>query len=328
MTEGGGAPAAIETEALTKIFGPVRALDGIDLRVEPGEVFGFLGPNGAGKSTAIRILLDLIRPTSGAARVFGFDTQRESVDAHRCIGFLPDDVQLYNDLTAAQYFDYVQHLRGDVDAAQRDRLADDLQLDVHRRVGTLSRGNRQKVGLVQALMTRPRVVILDEPTSGLDPLMQEVIEETLREVAADGRTVFFSSHVLAEVEEVCTRVAILREGRIVDVFELAEQRRLLPRRVTVTFAGEAPPNGTFEGLPQVRQREHDGRRIVFETSGSVDPLIKALAAHNVEAIASHEATLEDLFLSYYGDRRHPHDDDSRVNTASAIDEASDGAGGE
>ena len=308
MTNGEGATAAIETTALTKDFGPVRALDGIDLRVEPGEVFGFLGPNGAGKSTAIRILLDLIRPTAGSARIFGFDAQRQSVDAHRCIGYLPDDVQLYNDLTAAQYFDYVQRLRGDVDAALRDRLVEDLQLDVNRKVGTLSRGNRQKVGMVQALMTRQRVVILDEPTSGLDPLMQEVVEDALRAVAADGRTVFFSSHVLAEVEEVCTRVAILREGRIVDVFVLAEQRRLLPRRVTVTFAEAAPPNGAFEGLPQVTQRGRDGRRIVFETSGSVDPLIKALATHTVEAIESHEATLEDLFLSYYGDRRHPHDD--------------------
>lgn len=308
MTNGDGATAAIETMALTKDFGPVRALDSIDLRVEPGEVFGFLGPNGAGKSTTIRILLDLIRPTSGSARIFGFDSQRESVEAHRRIGFLPDDVQLYNDLTAAQYFEYVQRLRGDVDAALRDRLVDDLQLDVNRKVGTLSRGNRQKVGMVQALMSRPRVVILDEPTSGLDPLMQEVVEDALRTVAADGRTVFFSSHVLAEVEEVCTRVAILREGRIVDVFVLAEQRRLLPRRVTVTFAGDAPPNGVFEGLPRVTQRGRDGRRIVFETLGSVDPLIKALAAHTVEAIESHEATLEDLFLSYYGDRRHPHAD--------------------
>jgi ABC-2 type transport system ATP-binding protein len=308
MSDNGRGTAAIETEALAKDFGPVRALDGIDLRVESGEVFGFLGPNGAGKSTTIRILLDLIRPSSGSARIFGFDAQRESVDAHRCIGYLPDDVQLYNDLTAEQYFDYVQRLRGDVYPDLRDRLVEDLQLDIHRRVGTLSRGNRQKVGLVQALMTRPRVVILDEPTSGLDPLMQEVVEDALRDVAADGRTVFFSSHVLAEVEEVCTRVAILREGRIVDVFDLAEQRRLLPRRVTVTFAGDVPPNGTFEGLPHVRQRDRDGRRIVFETSGSVDPLIKALAAHDVEAITSHEATLEDLFLSYYGDRRHPHDD--------------------
>ncbi len=294
--------AAIETHGLAKDFGSVRALDGIDLRVEQGEVFGFLGPNGAGKSTTIRILLDLIRPTAGSARIHGFDVQAESVEAHRRIGFLPDDVQLYNDMTAMQYFDFVQRLRGDVDAALRDRLVSDLQLDTSRKVGTLSRGNRQKVGIVQALMTRPPVVILDEPTSGLDPLMQEVVEEALSEVAADGRTVFFSSHVLAEVEEVCTRVAILREGQIVDVFVLAEQRRLLPRRVSVTFGGEAPPNGAFEGLANVRQREHDGRRVVFETTGSVDPLIKALAAHTVEAIESHEATLEDLFLSYYGDR--------------------------
>ena len=299
-----GAPA-IETRALAKHFGEVRALDGIDLEVEQGAVFGFLGPNGAGKSTTIRILVDLIRPTSGRASILGFDTQRQTVEAHRRLGYLPDDAQLYRDMTAAEYFRYVDRLRGGaVDVALRDRLASELQLDTERRIGTLSRGNRQKVGMVQALMTRPDVVILDEPTTGLDPLMQEVVEDALREVAADGRTVFFSSHLLAEVEQVCTRVAILRDGRIVDVLDLAEQRRLLPRRVTVTFA-TPPTNGSFERLPGITLRERTGVRVVFETSGSVDPLIKALAAHTVEAIESHEATLEDLFLSYYGAQPAP-----------------------
>ena len=228
---------AIRLEGLVKSYGDVRALDGIDLTVPHGEVFGFLGPNGAGKTTAIRILMDLIRPTAGRAEVLGFDAQRQSLEVRRRCGYLPGDLQLYHSLTGAECFDLMASLRRDgVATGYRDALVERLRLDPTRRIGALSKGNRQKVGLIIALMAQPELVVLDEPTSGLDPLMQEEVEAILREIVADGRSVFFSSHVLSEVEQVANRVAMLRDGRIVAVADLAEQRRLAPRRIAVTFA--------------------------------------------------------------------------------------------
>ena len=294
-----GATPAIELEALEKSYGSARALRGIDLSVEQGELFGFLGPNGAGKTTAIRILLDLIRPTGGRARVLGFDAQSDTVEARRHIGYLPGDAQFYRDLTADELFAYVGRLRdGAIDRPYLRRLIDDLRLDVGRPIRALSRGNRQKVALIQALMPRPELVILDEPTTGLDPLMQDVVEDLLREVAADGRTVFFSSHLLAEVEQVCTRAAILREGRIVNVFDLAEQRRIAPREVHVVF--DAPPaSDAFDAVPGIRVVSVIGTEARFETDGGIDSLIKELARHTVLELQSNEPTLEELFRKYY-----------------------------
>lgn len=292
---------AIRFQSLTKHYGPIRALDGMELEVRPGEVFGFLGPNGAGKTTAIRVLMDLIRPTAGTVTVLGLDAQRDAVELHRRVGYLPADAGLYEGMTGHAYLDYLTALRGGrVDAAYRAELVERLQLDVQRRIGGLSRGNRQKMGLVQALMGRPELVVLDEPTAGLDPLMQEVVEELLRGVADAGRTVFFSSHVLAEVEQVCDRVAMLRAGRIVDVFDLAEQRRLAPRRVSVEFASP-PDDAAFAALPGVRVERADGLARTFEVRDGIDALVKCLARFEVTALDSREPTLEELFLSRYGD---------------------------
>ena len=296
---------AIEFRDVTKSYGPVRALDGVDLQVRRGEIFGFLGPNGAGKTTAIRILVDLLRPDRGTVSVLGLDAQAEGVEVRRRIGYLAADRQLYEQLTAQQLFDYVDAIRaGAVDRDYLQSLVDQLDLECDRRIGTLSSGNRQKVGLIQALMARPEVVILDEPTSGLDPLMQEVLEKILREVATDGRTVFFSSHVLAEVERLCDRAAILRAGRIVDVFNLAEQRRLAPRRVEVTF-DVAPPPDAFTAITGVDVKATRGATVVLDVRDGFDALVKHLARYTVEHLESQQPTLEEMFLSHY---EHPGSD--------------------
>ncbi len=291
--------AAIELEALTKRYGSVLALDDVELRVEPGELFGFLGPNGAGKTTAIRILVDLIRPTAGHARVLGLDAQRDARAVRARVGYLPGDLRLYEHLTGHELLELIASLRGGtVDARYRDDLIARLQLDPSRAIGELSRGNRQKVGIVQALMSRPALVLLDEPTSGLDPLMQEEVEALLRETVRDGGTVFFSSHVLSEVEQICTRVAMLNRGAILDVFDLAEQRRLAPRTVAVTFA-EPPPADAFAGLAGVTVLAHDGRRVEFAARDGIDALVKRLAAFTVTTLDTHEPSLEELFLARY-----------------------------
>ena len=295
--------AAIRFEGLVKTYGDVRALDGIDLTVPRGEVFGFLGPNGAGKTTAIRILMDLIRPSAGRAEVLGFDAQRDTLEVRRRCGYLPGDLELYNSLTVDACLDLVASLRGDVDPRYRGELVERLRLDTGRRIGALSRGNRQKVGLTIALMAKPELVVLDEPTNGLDPLVQDEVEAILREVVADGRSVFFSSHVLAEVEQIARRVAMLRGGRIVAVSDLAEQRRLAPRRVTVAFA-EPPPASAFAELDGVRLVSLEGCDAVFETHDEMHALIQALATQRVRTLETHEITLEELFLSYYEEPSH------------------------
>ena len=295
--------AAIRFEGLVKTYGDVRALHGIDLTVPRGEVFGFLGPNGAGKTTAIRILMDLIRPSAGRAEVLGFDAQRDTLEVRRRCGYLPGDLELYNLLTVDACLDLVASLRGDVDPRYRGELVERLRLDTGRRIGALSRGNRQKVGLTIALMAKPELVVLDEPTNGLDPLVQDEVEAILREVVADGRSVFFSSHVLAEVEQIARRVAMLRGGRIVAVSDLAEQRRLAPRRVSVAFA-EPPPASAFAELDGVRLVSLEGCDAVFETHDEMHALIQALATQRVRTLETHEITLEELFLSYYEEPAH------------------------
>ena len=295
--------AAIRFEGLVKTYGDVRALDGIDLTVPRGEVFGFLGPNGAGKTTAIRILMDLIRPSAGRAEVLGFDAQRDTLEVRRRCGYLPGDLELYNSLSVDACLDLVASLRGDVDPRYRGELVERLRLDTGRRIGALSRGNRQKVGLTIALMAKPELVVLDEPTNGLDPLVQDEVEAILREVVADGRSVFFSSHVLAEVEQIARRVAMLRGGRIVAVSDLAEQRRLAPRRVTVAFA-EPPPLSAFAELHGVRLVSLEGCDAVFETHDEMHALIQALATQRVLTLETHEITLEELFLSHYEEPPH------------------------
>ena len=311
---------AVRVEGLEKDYGATRALRGIDLEVREGEVFGFLGPNGAGKSTAIRILVDLIRPTGGHVSVLGRDCQADSVAARRLIGYLPSAPVFPSKMTAMEVFEYVARLRGGgraqaaVDGRYRDELIARLGLAAGRQVSELSRGNQQKVGLVQALMFRGPVVILDEPTTGLDPLMQAEVESILRECVAEGRTVFFSSHLLEEVESVCDRAAIVRDGLIVDVFNLAEQRRLSPVRVEVEFGGRAPEGDAFAGLPsEVRVVSVEGGHGVFEVRDGFDALVKRLAQFQVDSMVARPATLEEIFIRHYRDEVAVDGDESGVS---------------
>ncbi len=293
---------AIQTAHLGKRYsGSVRALADVDLTVPAGTVFGLLGQNGAGKTTLIRILLDMIRPTEGRASILGFDCQDDGVEARTHVGYLPSSAQYYSYMTGQDMFEFAARTRGITpDAALLDDLTQRLDLNPDRPIRTLSRGNQQKVGLIAALLAQPEVVILDEPTSGLDPLMQDVVLDIVREVAAQGRTVFFSSHILSEVERVCDHVAVLRGGLLVGSFDLAEQRRLAARRVTVQFA-EMPPPSAFAGMAGSRYLGVEDGRAVFEVTDGFDTLLKHIAAFTVVDVEAHEPTLEDFFLSLYTD---------------------------
>ena len=290
---------AILTSGLSKDYGSGRGLFGLDLEVERGEIFGFLGPNGAGKSTTMRLLLDLIGPTSGSASILGLDTRRESLEIRRRIGFLPGDLALYPKLRGADVLDYLAALRGTVDRRVRDVLAERFDADLDRPVRELSSGNRQKLGLIQAFMHDPELLILDEPIAGLDPLVQRSFHEPLGEVCARGRTVFLSSHSLAEVERVARRVAILREGRLVVVDSLENLRAVAVQRLEIEFAAPVPV-GEFEALATVKEVRVDGRTLTVSFEGSADAVLKAAAVHEVRSVRTHEDDLEEIFLRYYG----------------------------
>ncbi|MEV6891505.1 ABC transporter ATP-binding protein [Kribbella sp. NPDC051137] len=288
----------VRTRNLTKRFGRRTALDGLDLDVPPGEVLGYLGPNGAGKTTTIRLLAGLIRPTAGSAVVFGFDAADQYDALQRRIGYLPGDFVAYPDLTGTQYLDYFAHLYGGVERSRIDLLAKRFDLDLGVRIGTLSRGNRQKVGIVQAFMHDPDLLILDERTTGLDPLMQREFRELLRETRDAGRTVFLSSHVLSEVDAVADRVAILRAGRLVTVQSVQALRATARRRLDLTFAG-APPVDRMRAVPGVQELSVDGHTAHLVISGSTAGLLRAAAPYEVTNVLSHEADLETVFLDYY-----------------------------
>jgi ABC-2 type transport system ATP-binding protein len=287
----------IRAEQLTKSYGQNRGILDVDFAVEEGEVFGFLGPNGAGKTTTIRLLLDLIRPTSGRFTVFGLDSRRSSVAIRKRLGYLPGDLRLYERMTGAELLRYFGHLRGLAGAERAEQLAGRLDLDLGRRINELSRGNRQKVGIVQAFMHEPDLLVLDEPTSGLDPLVQETFYELVAEATDRGGTVFLSSHVLSEVQHMADRVGLIREGRL-DLVDSVENLRSAFTHVEATFA-ERPPPDAFEGVPGVRQIERDGAVVRFAFEGEIDPLLKALARFRVKALDVREADLEDVFLARY-----------------------------
>ena len=290
--------AAIATSGLTKDFGSGRGLFGLDLEVRQGEVFGFLGPNGAGKSTTMRLLLDLIRPTAGSARVLGLDSVSDSLAIRRRIGFLPGDLALYPKLTGRVALDYLARLRGGVDSRIRDSLAQRFDADLDRPIHELSTGNRQKLGLIQAFMHEPELLILDEPIAGLDPLVQQSFHALLGEVSAEGRTVFLSSHTLSEVERVTQRLAILRQGRVVVVDSLENLRKVAVQRLEIEFAGPVAAH-EFEVLAGVTGATAEGRTVIVSFAGSADAVVKTAAAHEVLAIRPHEEDLEDIFLRYY-----------------------------
>ncbi|HSK52642.1 MAG TPA: ABC transporter ATP-binding protein [Clostridia bacterium] len=291
--------AVIRTERLTKMYGSHRGVLDLDLEVGAGEVFGFLGPNGAGKTTTMRVLLDLIRPTSGRAEVFGIETTADPVAIHRRVGYLPGEFDLYDRLTGAATIEYFANLRGGVDPAYVAQLVGRLGLDPSRRFREYSKGNKQKVGLIVALQHKPELLILDEPTAGLDPLVQQTVFELLREATAEGRTVFLSSHVIAEVDKTCDRVAIIREGRLVQVDRIEAIRALAFQHVELRF--ETPVAGDmFGALPQVSDLRVDGATATMRVAGPIGPVVRAAAAHDLVDVISHEPNLEDVFLAHYG----------------------------
>ncbi len=295
-----GAPmAVIETERLTKYYGRHRGIVDVDLSVDAGEVYGFLGPNGAGKTTTIRLLLDLIRPTSGRASVFGLGSTTGAVEIHRRTGYLPGEFALFDRLTGGQTIDYFANLRGGVDEAFQASLIERFELDPSRRYREYSKGNKQKVGLVIALQHRPELLVLDEPTAGLDPLVQQAFFESLRDVVREGRTVFLSSHILGEVEKTCDRVAIIREGRIARVGRVEELRDLSHHQVELRFAAPVPA-AEFAALPGVSDVAAAGNDLTMRVTGSIAPVVQAAARHDLIDFTSREPTLEETFLAEYG----------------------------
>ncbi len=292
---------AVRIEGLVKDYGKIHAVRGIDLEVRRGEVFGFLGPNGAGKTTTIRTLLDEIRPSAGHATIVGLDTHQQSVEIRKHVGYLPSDVALYPGLTGKDMLTYFANLRGGVDWGYVDDLAQRLEADLGKKIGNLSSGNRQKVGLIQAFMNRPDVLIMDEPTRGLDPLVQREFQAMMREVATEGRTVFWSSHTLPEVQHVADRVGIIRSGRLVAVERVADLRAKSMRRVEFEFSTLAEAS-VFESLPGVRDVSVADHRMVLSYDGEMDALLRlATDRYDVRDLTSQPADLEDIFLAYYRD---------------------------
>jgi beta-exotoxin I transport system ATP-binding protein len=289
--------SAIETTGLTKTFGATRGVAGLDLRVETGEIFGFLGPNGAGKTTTIRTLLDLHRPTAGTAVVLGLDSHRDSVAIHGRTGYLPGDLALFARMTAREHVAWFARARGMRDHARAVALAERFDLPLDQRIKELSKGNRQKVGIVLAFMHEPELLILDEPTSGLDPLMKDEFERLLREVTASGRTVFLSSHELDEVQRVADRVGIIKDGRLVRTDTVEGLRRDAPTTMDLRFHHPVDP-ATFRGAG-VRVLESSGNHVTLEVSGSIGPVLRLVADHDPIALVSRQADLDELFLSFY-----------------------------
>jgi ABC-2 type transport system ATP-binding protein len=291
---------AIATVGLTKFYGETRGIEDLDLRVEAGEVFGYLGPNGAGKTTTIRLLLDLIRPTRGHATIAGLDSRRRSVEARRLVGYLPGELKPPTRSTVSGFLSFLAGLRGGVDVAVVEGLAQRLDLDLSRRLGDLSKGNKQKVGVIAAFMHDPEVLILDEPTSGLDPLRQQDVLELIRERAAAGRTVLLSSHELDQVEHVAERVGIVRDGRLVAVETIATLKERAVRRMEIRLVAPAAEAARLGAVPGVRNLTLDGDIIRLAVEGSMDPLVKELAKLPVRTLTSEPPELDEIFRSYYG----------------------------
>ena len=290
---------AIETTKLTKFYGRSRGVIEVDLTVESGQIFGFLGPNGAGKSTTIRLLFDLIRPTSGSARVLGLDVHRDRLAIDRRVSYVPGELSLYGELTGRQLLTYLGNLQGRVDSAYRDKLVERLELDPTKRIKSLSRGNKQKVGLVAAFMIRPELLVFDEPTAGLDPFIQLEFERLCEEAREEGRTVFISSHQLPEVEHLCDRVGIIRLGRLLAVELIASLKERALHRLEIAFRGPVTA-GDFANVPGVRDVTVDDGTLRCTVIGSVDALVKTAARYEVVNLHSIDTSLEEIFLAYYG----------------------------
>ncbi len=289
---------AIATNGLSKDYGEGCGLFDLELTVKRGEILGFIGPNGSGKSTTMRLLLDLIAPSAGEASVLGLDSHRDSLAIRSRIGYLPGDFALYGQLNGEAMLDHLAGLRGGVNRQLRDSLVELFDAELERSLHQLSTGNRQKIGLIQALMHEPELLIFDEPIAGLDPLVQQNFHKLLKEIRAEGRTVFLSSHTLSEVEQVADRIAVLREGRLVVVDDLERLHSVAVQRIDFEFVSEVPAT-EFRSLPGVLDAEENGRHLVISFEGSVDSVLKVAAKHEVRAIRSHEDDLEEIFLRYY-----------------------------
>jgi ABC-2 type transport system ATP-binding protein len=291
---------AIETEGLTKFYGAHRGIEELTMSVHAGEVFGFLGPNGAGKTTTIRTLLDLLHPTAGSARILGLDCHRDSVVIRTRIGNLPGEFGAGKHATGRDVLALLARLRGVRSLERADALAKRLRADLARPLGQLSRGNRQKVGLILALFHRPELLIFDEPTSGLDPLMQEEFLALVREERERDATVFISSHELDEVERLCDRVGIIREGRLIAVERVADLLGRTQRRVSVQFAEPIDPE-ELRSCPGVSALSTTGKQVSFRATGDLNPVLRAITRHHVVDLELAHPTLEEVFLSYYGE---------------------------
>jgi len=293
---------AIVAESLTKYYGDTPGIVDLDLEVGTGEIFGFLGVNGAGKTTTIRTFLDLLHPTSGSASILGMDSHRDAVRVHPKVGYIPGDVAMYPDMTGRELCRYFAHLRALDTSAEVERLADRLDLDLDRRIGAYSSGNRQKVAIVQAFMHRPELLILDEPSTGLDPLMQQEFYAMVREARDEGRTVFLSSHILPEVERVADRVGVVRASRLVAVETVEGLRARARRHIQIVFTSPVDP-AAFRSVPGVQEvrPSHDGRGVDLVVAGSLEQVMAVAARSGVENVISHEGDLEDAFLALYDD---------------------------
>jgi len=289
---------AILIQQLTKPYGERRGVFELDLAVHQGEIFGFLGPNGAGKTTTIRLLLDLIRPTSGRALVFGHDCRKDVREVHRLTGYLPGEFALDARLTGRQLLTYLANLRGGVDWGFTESIVKQLELDLDRPFGQYSRGNKQKVGIAQAFMHRPPLLILDEPTGGLDPLTQEAVLDLVREARAGGATVFFSSHILSEVEELCDRVGFIRDGRLMRVGPVHEVLRAKQHTVEADCARE-PSAAAFEAVANASKVVVSGMHVAFQVEGDMREAISVLARFEPMGMVSHEPSLTDVFVGLY-----------------------------
>ncbi|GER90237.1 ABC transporter ATP-binding protein [Dictyobacter vulcani] len=303
----------IEVNSLTKRYGNKRGINDVSFQVAEGEVFGFLGPNGAGKSTTIRLLMALLRANSGTASIAGLDVWQQSVEIKRLVGYLPGELALDPRLTGGQILEYFGHLRGGVDQAYLKQLIARLNFDPSRKSRQYSSGNKRKLGIIQAFMHRPRLLILDEPTSGLDPLHQQEFDRMLEEVRNAGCTVFLSSHILTEVEQTCNRVAIIREGQIVRVGLIEDLKDIKRHEITIIFA-EPVSSEAFKGLTGVEKVDTlaDGHTLHLSVQGPADAVVKAAAQYSVVSLNSHEPSLEDIFMHYYENDGQPVKEASHV----------------
>ena len=301
---------AIRTKGLTKRYGSFVALAPLSLDVRRGEVLGYLGPNGAGKTTTIRSILGLIKPTGGSVEIFGVDALAHPAEAHKRLAYIPGESMLWPNLTGAETLHLLGKIHGQVDSAYRDELVRRFELDVSKKVRTYSKGNRQKINIIGAFMTRADLLMMDEPTSGLDPIMEQAFRQTVLEAKTNGQTVFLSSHILEEVEALCDRLAILRAGKLVELGTLAEMRHLSALTIEASFDGSPPNVRHIKGVSQVTVAGH---QLTCQVQGPIDPLLGVLAAAHPKTLISREPSLEELFLSLYGDKelRNPEVDHAR-----------------